>query len=346
MSTGASSDRPIDSDDLFPDEDTLQPAGKVVVTARLPPPGTALLRGAGLEVIGAEPGRTLTRTDLLDLVGDADAILCSLGDRVDDELLDAAPALRIVANFGVGYDNIDLAAVARHQVIATNTPDVLTDATADLAWALLLAAARRVGQGERLVRSGGWTGLVPDQPLGVPVSGTVLGVIGLGRIGAAVAARGRGFDMDVVYAGPRPSSHAHAVGARHVPIDELLATADFVVLAAPLNETTRHVLDAEALRTMKATSVLVNVGRGPLIDEAALVAALRTGRIFAAGLDVYEREPALAAGLAELDNVVLSPHVGSATTLARADMVGLVSENIIRVLSDRHPVTPIPRPEG
>lgn len=329
-----------------PDADSLAPAGKVVVTSTLPAPGSGVLREGGLEVIEPRAGETFTRAELLDLVADADAVLCSLGDRIDDELLDAAPAVRVVANFGVGFDNIDLAAVARRGVVATNTPEVLTDATADLAWALLLAAARRVGEGDRLVRSGAWKGLVPDQPLGVPVSGTTLGVVGLGRIGAAVAARARGFDMEVLYAGPRPSVHADRVSAQRVPLDELLARADFVVLLAPLHDDTGHLIDAAALALMKPTAVLVNAGRGPLVDEAALVAALRAGRMFAAGLDVFEGEPGLAAGLADLDNVVLSPHVGSATTRARAAMVRLASENILRVLSERSPVTPIPLPEA
>lgn len=330
--------------DPLPEPDTLSPAGKVLVTASLPDPGTAPLAQAGLTVVEPAGAGSMSRPELLEQVTDADALLCSLSDRIDAEVLDAATALQVVANFGVGYDNIDMAEIARRGMVATNTPDVLTGATADLTWALLLAVARRLREGDELVRSGGWGGLVPDQPLGLPVGGQTIGIVGLGRIGAAVAARARGFGMRVLYAGSRPSARAEGLGAELVPLDELLAQSDFVSLHAPLTPGTRHLIDAAAIATMKPSAVLVNAGRGPLIDEQALVAALAERRIFGAGLDVYEREPALADGLAALDNVVLSPHVGSATTQARAEMVHLCSENILAVLRDDPPLTPIPTP--
>src|SRR4051794_9974766 len=294
----------------------------VVVTRPLPDPGTAPLEAAGLEVRANPDDRPLGRAELLEAVADADALLCMLSDRVDAELLDAAPTLKVVANYAVGYDNIDVAEARSRGIEVTTTPDVLTEATADLAWALLLAAARRIGEGDRLVRSGEWDGWRPTQLLGQPVGGRTLGIIGMGAIGRAVARRGRGFSMPVVYFNRNrlPAEVEMELGARYVELDELVATVDVLSLHAPLNAESRHLLDAAALARMKPTAILVNTGRGALIDEAALVEALREGRIAAAGLDVYEREPALADGLTALDNVVLAPHLGSATTTARAEM--------------------------
>ncbi|WP_208026785.1 2-hydroxyacid dehydrogenase [Rhabdothermincola sediminis] len=318
----------------------------VLVTRRLPPPGTAALRDAGVEVRESPSDAPLDRGELLVGVRDVDALLCMLTDRVDAEVFDAAPSLSIVANFAVGFDNVDVAEAARRGIVVTNTPDVLTEATADLAWALLLAAARRVGEGDRLVRTGSWTGWSPTQLLGAPVHGATLGIVGLGRIGTAVARRARGFDMDVCYTSRRRHEAAEAeTGARYVTLGELLRTSDVVSLHAPLGETTRHLIDEAALGSMKPTAVLVNTARGALVDEDALVRALRDGTIAAAGLDVFEHEPALAAGLRDLPNVVLAPHIGSATTQARAAMVKLCCENIVRVLAGRPPLTPV-RPEA
>src|SRR5690606_754178 len=210
----------------------------------------------------------------------------------------AGPGLRVVANLAVGYDNVDVAAARARGVVVTNTPDVLTEATADLTWALLLAAARRVVEGDALVRAGRWEGWSATQLLGAPIARRTLGIVGLGTIGTAVARRARGFGMTVPYTNRSANEAAEAeVGARRVGLDELLAEADVVSLHAPLNEGSRHLIDAAALARMKPSAILVNTGRGPLVDEAALVAALRDGEIAAAGLDVYEREPALAEGL-------------------------------------------------
>lgn len=316
----------------------------VLVTRPLPDPGPALLRDAGLDVRPAEADRPLGRDELLAGVADVDAVLCMLSDRIDAEVLDAAPRLRVVANFAVGFDNIDVVGARARGVEVTTTPGVLTDATADLAWALLLAAARNLGPGERMVRAGLWEGWSPTQLLGPPVRGTRLGIVGMGAIGQAVARRARGFDMEVVYHNRRrvPVEVERELGATYVPIDELLATSDFVSLHAPLNDESRHLLDRNAFERMKPTAVLVNTARGALVDEAVLVDVLRERRIAAAGLDVYEFEPRITEGLLTLDNVVLAPHLGSAATDARAAMVELCSRNIIEVLAGRPALTPAP----
>jgi glyoxylate reductase len=269
------------------------------------------LRAAGLQV---EVGP-------LEVDG-CDALLCLLTDRIDAEFLARAPRLRIVANLAVGTDNIDLAAARARGVAVSNTPDVLTDATADLAFALLLAAARRLPWADRYVRGGGFTGWRPDLGLGLDVTGRTLGIVGFGRIGRAVAERARGFRMEVLWNGR----------AGGVPLDELLARSDFVSLHAPLTPETRHLIGARELRRMRPHAVLVNTARGPLVDEAALVHALREGWIAGAGLDVFEREPALAPGLADLPQVVLAPHIGSATPATRDRMAEIAAENIIAVL--------------
>lgn len=317
---------------------------EVLITRPLPTPGASLLEAAGFRVRIHPEDRPITTQELRAGVASADALLCMLTDRIDVELLDAAPRLRVIANYAVGFDNIDVAEARRRGIEVTTTPDVLTEATADLTWALLLSAARQLGAGERMVRAGEWEGWAPDQLLGQPVAGRVLGIIGMGAIGQAVARRARGFAMPIRYFNRRrvdPAVEA-ALGAQYLPLDELLATCDFISLHAPRNEQSHRIIDAAALARMKSTAVLINTGRGALIDEAALVDALRHRRIAAAGLDVFEREPELAAGLMELDNVVIAPHLGSASTEARAAMVRLCSENIIEVLGGRPAVTPAP----
>jgi glyoxylate reductase len=314
----------------------------VYVTRPLPAPGTAPLTDAGFEVRQQPEDRPATRPELLAGAADAQGLLAMLTDRIDGDLLDAAPGLRVVANLAVGFDNVDVAAATQRRVVITNTPGVLTDATADLAFTLLLAAARRVGEGERLVRGGRWTVWGPTQLLGRAVAGQQLGIVGLGAIGTAVARRARGFDMSVVYVNRHPNPAAEAeTGARRVSLEELLATSDFVSLHAPLNDQSRHLIDGAALAAMKPGAVLVNTARGALVDEPALVEALRTGTIAAAGLDVFEDEPRLAPGLAELDNVVVLPHIGSATTATRAAMVELASANLVAVLCGQRPPTPL-----
>jgi glyoxylate reductase len=321
----------------------------VYVSRPLPAPGAELLVAAGVEVEQQPFDRPPTRDELLSGLQGKEALLCLLTERVDAELLDASPELRVVANLAVGYDNVDIAAATARGVVVTNTPDVLTDATADLTWALILAAARRVVEGDSLVRGGGWAGWSPTQLLGASVTGKTLGIFGMGKIGAAVARRARGFSMSVIYTNrTRNVAVEDEVGARAVTFDELLAESDVLALHAPSTPETRHVIDESALARLRPAAVLVNTARGPLIDEAALVRALQSGRLAAAGLDVFEREPELAPGLAALASVVLLPHLGSATAETRAAMVELCCRNILAVLAGERPITPLnqvaPRP--
>ena len=315
----------------------------VFVTRQLPDPEVGPLVEGGVQVDYRHDDTGCPTTELHARSAGVRGMLTVLSDRVDAAAMDAAgPALAVVANCAVGYDNIDLAAAAERGIVVTNTPDVLTEATADLAWSLLMATARRVVEGDRLVRSGEWRSPSLVLLLGAPVHAKTLGVIGMGKIGAAVARRGTGFGMPILYhnRSRRPEVEAE-LGAEWVELDELLERSDFVSINAPLNDASRHLIDAAALARMKPTAILVNAGRGPIVDEDALVAALRSGRIAGAGLDVFEREPALADGLAALDNVVLMPHVGSATTETRAAMVRLACANILAVLAGTDPPTPV-----
>ena len=316
----------------------------VFVTRPLPAPGIDLLVELGFEVRANDEDRPLSRAELIAGIEGADALLCMLSDRIDEEVLDATASLRVVSNYAVGFDNIDVAAARQRGIEVTTTPGVLTDATADLAWALLLSAARNIGAGERLVRTGEWTGWAPTQLLGEPLRHQTLGIVGMGAIGQAVARRAQGFGMNVVYFNRNQVSPEieTSLGAEFVSFDDLLLRSDFISLHAPLNDQSRHMFDEPAFRLMKPTAVLVNTGRGALINEAELVNVLREGRIAAAGLDVYEFEPKITEGLLTLDNVVLAPHLGSASTLARGDMVRLCCENIVEVLAGRPAVTPAP----
>lgn len=270
---------------------------------------------------------------LLDGMREAEAAICTLTETIDDSVLSYAPRLKILANYAVGYNNIDLDAARAHGVVVTNTPDVLTDTTADLTWALLLAAARRVVEGDRLVRAQQWTGWAPTHMLGADVWGKTLGVIGMGRIGQAVARRAAGFNMPVLYAGRHPVPGDPRWDFR--PFDEVLAESDFITVHVPLTPDTHHLLDKQAFARMKPTAFLINTSRGPVVDEAALVEALRAGRPAGAGLDVYEREPELHPGLRELPNVVLLPHLGSATLDTRIRMGMICVENVRAVLEGR-----------
>jgi glyoxylate reductase len=319
-------------------------ASHVFVTRPLPAPGIDLLNESGFDVRSNPEDRPLSREELLAGVREADALICMLSDRIDVELLDSAPALKVIANYAVGYDNIDVGAARKRGIEVTHTPGVLTEATADLAWALLLAAARNLGAGERMVRAGEWTGWGPMQLLGEPLQGRTLGIVGMGAIGQAVARRGKGFGMEIVYfnrnrVAPEIES---SLGAEFVSFEELLRRSDFLSLHAPLNEHSRHLFNQQTFQLMKSTAVLVNTARGALIDEVELVAALRDGRLAAAGLDVYEFEPKITEGLLGLDNVVLAPHLGSASTLARGDMVRLCCENVSAVLAGKPALTPVP----
>jgi glyoxylate reductase len=300
------------------------------VTHDLPEPALELLREAG---------------ELRREVAGADAVLTLLGDRVDDAFLDAAgPQLRCVANVAVGFDNVDLAAAARHGVIVTNTPGVLDDATADLTLALLLAAVRRLGEGERLIRAGRPWRWGMDFMLGSDLRGKRLGIVGLGNIGARVAERARAFGMTIAYCNRHEAAAAAQLAAERMELDQLLASADVVSLHCPLTEQTRHLIGARELALMKPTATLLNTARGPIVDEAALAAALAAGEIAAAGLDVYEREPEVEPALLGLENVVLAPHLGSATVETRTAMAELAARNAIAVAGGGEPLTPVPLP--
>ena len=274
----------------------------------------------------------------------ADGVVTLLHDRVDDAFLDAAgPGLRVVANAAVGYDNVDVPACARRGVVVTNTPGVLTEATADLAFALILMATRRLGEGERLIRSQTPWSWSMFFMLGTGIQGKTLGIVGLGKIGQATARRARAFGMEIAYTGRRRAQGAveTELEARFLSLEELLGTADVVSLHCPLNAETHHLIDAAALERMKPTAFLVNTTRGPVVDEAALAAALRSGAVAGAGLDVFEREPEVHPDLLDLENVVLIPHLGSATVETRTAMGVLAARNLVAVLDGEAPLTPV-----
>jgi glyoxylate reductase len=314
---------------------------RILITRQIPAAGPAGLRAAGHEVTLSPHDRPLTPAELLDLSRNADALLSMLTDRIDAAFLDARPNIRAVANYAVGYNNIDIPACTARRVGVANTPGVLTNATAEIAWALLMAAARRTGEGERLVRTRTWAGWEPLQLLGVDVVGRTLGLVGAGRIGTRVARMATGFDMRILYHNRKFNPEMDAIGARLVPLQELLRESDFVSIHTPLNQATHHLIGREQLRTMKPTAVLVNTARGPVVDEGALVEALRNRTIFAAGLDVYENEPTVHPGLYELDNVVLLPHIGSATIETRTKMAEISARNLAAMLAGRKPEFPV-----
>jgi glyoxylate reductase len=314
-----------------------------VVTNRVPGPAAEMLRRAGQ--LRLDPREeAIPRRDLLELVDGADAILTLLHDVVDYELLAAAgPQLRCVANIAVGYDNVDLEAAARRGVTVTNTPGVLDDATADLTLGLILMATRRLAEGDRLVRSGREWSWGMGFMLGRGLQGKRLGIVGLGGIGRKVAERARAFGMEIAYHSRRsaPPEVEAALAAERLPLEQLLATSDVVSLHTPLTDETRHLIGAAELRTMKPSAVLINAARGPVVDERALAAALAEGQIAAAGLDVYEHEPRVEPALLERDNVVLAPHLGSATVETRTAMAELAARNAISVLNGQGPLTPV-----
>jgi glyoxylate reductase len=272
-----------------------------------------------------------SRDELLARVASADGLLALLTERVDAELLAAAPSLRVVANHAVGVDNVDVRACTARGVWVTNTPDAVTESTADLTWALILAVARRVGEGERLVRAGRFKAWAPTMLLGLELRGATLGIVGLGRIGEAVARRARGFGMHVL----------HTTSRGGMPLAELLAGSEVVTLHCPLTAATRHLIDARRLAQMKRGALLVNTSRGPVIDEAALVASLEAGHLGGAGLDVYENEPSVHPGLIGREDVVLLPHLGSATHATRAQMATLALTDAARVLRGERPLHPV-----
>ncbi len=287
--------------------------------------------GSGIDVDQHDSEVALARAELLRRVHAANALLPTLADRVDGELLDAAPRLRVVANHAVGYDNVDVAACTARGVWVTNTPDVLTDSTADLAWALILALARRLREGERLIRSGAFRGWAPTMLLGRELRGRTLGILGYGRIGRAVARRAEGFGMRVLFTS----------SGGGVTFEELLERSDVLSIHCPLTPQTHHLFGAAELLRMKRGALLVNTARGPIVDEAALVAALEQGHLGGAALDVFEHEPVVHPGLVGRDDVVLLPHLGSATQETREAMARIALEQVELVLRGERPRTAV-----
>jgi glyoxylate reductase len=318
----------------------------VLLTRRIPSPVLARLHEACTVDLYDGDG-AIARRDLIEGVRGKQALICLLTDRVDREVLDAGADLEIVANIAVGYDNIDVAAAREKGIHVTNTPDVLTEATAEFTWALILAVTRRVAEGDRLLRAGRWSGWALDFMLGMELRGKQLGIVGLGRIGSAVAARAPGFGMRVAACTldeGRPASPApeRLPRVEPMPLDRLLSTSDVVSLHVPLTPSTRRLIDAAALSKMKRTAYLVNTSRGAVVDEGALARALSEGVIAVAALDVYEQEPRVHPGLLALENVVLAPHLGSATTETRTAMAALAVDNVLAVLAGQEPLTPVP----
>jgi glyoxylate reductase len=312
------------------------------ITQLIPQAGLDLLDRAGISyAISPEP-RRLTTDELLRHAADATGIICMAGEAITAATLAALPKLRCISNFGVGFNNIDIAACTARKIGVSNTPGVLTDATAEIAFTLLLMAARRAGEGERVARAGHWKGWGPKEFLGEGIVGKTLGIIGAGRIGAKVAHMSRGFDMQVIYAARHPNEELDRdLHARLVPLPELLRTADFISINTPLTPETHHLIGAAELGQMKPTAVLVNTSRGPVVDEAALAAALKSRTIFAAGLDVFEKEPTIHPDLLTLDNVVLLPHIGSATIATRDAMATTSAKNLIAMLNNERPPFPV-----
>jgi len=309
---------------------------RVFLSRELPPAVMAELRER-CDLTANPDSRVLSKAELIAAATGMEGLLCLLTDTIDADVLDIRPRLKVVSNYAVGFNNVDVPAATERGIPVTNTPGVLTDTTADFAFALLMAAARRVAEGDRYTRAGKYTGWAPLLMLGGDIHGKTLGLVGAGRIGLAMARRARGFSMRVLYHDvyPAPPDLAIELSLERVSLEELLAEADFVSIHAPYMPETHHLIGAPQLALMRSTAYLINTARGPLVDESALVEALRTGRIAGAGLDVYENEPALAPGLAELDNVALAPHAASASLETRTKMGMLAVENLMAVLEGK-----------
>lgn len=315
---------------------------------------TSLLPGGVVEAVRVRhrvrvsgSGRPLAGEELVHFVGDADALVCNVSDRIDAAAMAACPALKVIANVGVGVDNIDLETAKRRGLWVTNTPDVLTEATADLTWALILAVTRRVAEGDRLMRARTPWQWRPDFFLGAGLQGRRLGIVGMGRIGRAVARRAMAFGLTVHCNDRARVGDADAQGTTYVAdLDEMLAMSDILTLHCPLTAETRHLLDERRLRLLPRGAFVVNTSRGPVIDEAALVAVLESGHLGGAALDVYEREPEVQPALVGREDVVLLPHLGSATLETRTAMAQLALDNAVAVLEGRRPRTPVVAPDA
>lgn len=310
----------------------------VYVTRQIPEPGLELLRTECDVEVNPED-RVLTKDEIIEAVKEKDALLCLLTDAIDAEVLDAGQKLRVIANYAVGYDNIDLRAATDRGIPVTNTPGVLTETTADMAFALLMCAARRVAESDRFTRAGLYKGWAPMLFLGCDVYEKTLGIVGFGRIGEAMAKRASGFSMQVLYYDERRRTRDEEdrLGVTYVPFNELLERSDFISIHVPLMDSTHHLFGSAEFEAMKKTAIVINTSRGPVIDEEALVKALQAGEIGGAGLDVYEDEPLLKPGLADLDNVILAPHIASASIETRTKMATMAAQNVLAVLRGEVP---------
>jgi glyoxylate reductase len=311
---------------------------RVFVTTPLPSEALGILRARCLELKVLKNHLALSRRQFLKEAAEADGILCLLTDEIDLQVMTALPRLRAIANCAVGFDNIDVAAATRMGIIVTNTPRVLTDATADLTWALLMAVARRIPEADRFLRAGDYNEWELFLLLGAPVFGRTLGIVGSGRVGTGVALRARGFEMKVLYNDKfRNKRIEREAGATRVTLNTLLRKADIVCIHVPYDKSTHHLIGRKELGLMKSSAILINTSRGEIVDEKALIQALKTRRIAGAGLDVYEHEPRVPASLKRLSNVVLLPHIGSATLETRTGMAVLAARNLVAALSGRIP---------
>jgi glyoxylate reductase len=314
----------------------------ILITRKLPSSVLARL-GAAATVDLYAGDSAIPADELRARIADRDALVCLLTDRIDRSVVDAAARLKIIANVAVGYNNIDVPYARSRGVIVTNTPDVLTESVADFTWALILAVTRRLSEGERLVRRGEWKGWALDFMLGTELRGKQLGLVGVGRIGRAVAARAAAFGVRVAYSSRTSADSTSAVpGAEPMSLDRLLVTSDIVSLHVPLTPETTHLIDKRALTRMKRSAYLINTARGPVVDEPALAWALQQNLLAGAALDVYEHEPAVHPDLLGLENVLLVPHLASGTTETRTAMAGLAADNVLAVLDGRPPLTPVP----
>ncbi|HQD39782.1 MAG: D-glycerate dehydrogenase [Firmicutes bacterium] len=311
---------------------------KVFVTRRIPEPGLEMLREK-CEVEVNPEDRVLTKEEIIEGVKGKDALLCLLTDDIDEEIMDANPNLKVISNYAVGFNNIKVEEATKRGLPVTNTPGVLTETTADMAWALLMAVGRRIVESDKFTRAGKFKGWGPMLLLGYDIYGKTLGLVGLGRIGEAMVKRAHGFDMKVLYydANRRSPEDEKELGIEYRELDQLLAESDYVSLHVPLLPSTHHLIGERELGLMKKTGILINTARGPVVDEKALVKALQDGEIAGAGLDVYENEPALEPGLIDLDNVVLAPHTASATRETRTKMATMAAENLLAALEGKIP---------
>lgn len=314
----------------------------VFITRKIPEIAVQLLQARGYRVDIAAENEELSQEQLKAGVSGADALISLLSDRIDREIIDNAPKLKIIANYAVGFNNIDVDYARSKNIMVTNTPEVLTDATADLTWALILSLARRVVEGDRFCREGRFSGWGPLLLLGGDVAGKTLGIIGAGRIGQAVGNRAGGFRMNILYSDPQARlQFEKECAAKRVSTEELLTRSDFITLHCPLNEQTRHLINARNIFAIKKGAYLINTARGALIEEQALVKALQREHLAGAGLDVYEFEPRINTALLGFSNVVLLPHIGSATLKTRSDMARIAAQNVINYLEKGEALTPV-----